>query len=442
MKIFHLSPPRILVIGFLGTILLASLLLWLPISHEPGVSLTYGEALFTATSAITVTGLNVIDPGTTFNRFGEILLIIFIQIGGLGFMTFAIWLFVLLGKKISLRQRLLMQENTNQTELQGIVRLAVHLLWITLGFELIGAIILTLRWQSIMGLKEAAFQGVFHAVSAFNNAGFSLFSNGLMGDVNDPTVNLAIIVLILLGGIGFTVILDILNKKFVFRRFSLHTKVTLTTNLIMIVFGTIVFFLLEFWNGASIGTFPLGTKILSSFFQTVTTRTAGFNTLDIGALSQGTLVFFSIYMFIGSASGSTGGGVKVTTIAIMWAAVKSILMGKEDTVLFKRRIPLELVLRSMTIIILSLIIVVSIVLALDITEKGTPFIALLFETVSAFGTVGLSMGITPELSQLGRIIIMITMFIGRLGPLTIGFALAKKKEKEHFKYPEEKMMIG
>jgi len=441
-KDIKLSPTQILLLGFVVTILVGATLLYLPIFHEPNVNITFTDALFTATSAITVTGLNVIDPGSTFNRGGEILLIVLIQIGGLGFMTFAIWFFVLLGKKISLKQRLLMQENIGHISLEGIVKLALRLLWITMSVELIGAILLALGWHEILGWKEALYQGIFHSVAAFNNAGFSLFPDNLMSSVSNPLVNIVISLLIILGGIGFVVIIDIINKGFVFKKLSLHSKVTLTTNLVLILFGLLFFFLMEFNNQNSIGALSTGDKFLATFFQVIVTRTAGFNTLDIAALTQATLFFFIIYMFIGASSGSTGGGVKVTSIAVIWVTVKSVLQGKEHATIYKKTIPNELILRTMAVIILSLSVVIISTLILDITEPGTPFLVILFEATSAFGTVGLSMGLTPNLSEAGRWVIMITMLIGRLGPLTFGFALANKKAKEHFKYPEEKIMIG
>ncbi len=437
-----LSPPQILVVGFLISILVGTLLLSLPYVHEPNVELSVTEALFTATSAITVTGLNVIDPGTTFNRVGEVIIIILIQLGGLGFMSFAIWVFVLLGKKINLRHRLLMQENTGQIYLQGIVKLALHLLWITLALELFGGFLLATRWHYYMGWGEALFQGFFHAVSAFNNAGFSLFPTGLMNDVNDIFITIVITSLILLGGLGFTVIIDIFNKRFRFSMFSLHSKVTLSTNLVLISMGIPFFFLIEYGNPNSLGPLSFISKLNATYFQVITTRTAGFNTLDIGLLTQATLFMFIIYMFIGASSGSTGGGIKVTTMALIWVSLKSILQGKKDAVIFERRIPVDHVLRGMAIIILSLTVIIIATLILDITERGQPFLKILFEVVSAFGTVGLSMNFTPELSEIGRYVIMLVMFIGRLGPLTFGYALAKKVEKEYFKYPEEKMMIG
>jgi len=438
----NLDPPKVLVFGFLGTIIFAAVLLYLPFFHESGKVITFEEALFTATSAITVTGLNVIDPGSTFNHWGEFLLILLIQIGGLGFMTFAIWFFALLGKKIGLKQRLLMQENLGQLYIQGIVKLALHLLWITISIEMLGAFLIALRWHQQMGWGEALFQGLFHAVSAFNNAGFSLFSTGLSADVHDPIINLVIIFLILTGGIGFVVILDLIEKKFKFKQFSLHTKITLLFNILFIGFGCLFFLVMEYHNQQSIAGFSVGDKIIASLFQIVTTRTAGFNTLEIGNLTQATLFLFIIYMFIGASSGSTGGGVKVTTFAVILITVQSILRGKKDAMIFERRIPEDIMLRAMVILVLSIVIVVGTTLLLDITERGQSFLAILFEATSAFGTVGLSTGLTPQLSEAGRWIIMMTMFIGRLGPLTIGFALARKKEKVYVRYPEEKIMIG
>ncbi|MFV9511451.1 TrkH family potassium uptake protein [Tepidibacillus sp. LV47] len=441
-KGIQLSPPQILVFGFLSVIFFGAILLYMPISLEKGVNLHFLDALFTATSAVTVTGLNVVDPGTTFNRLGEIIIMLLIQVGGIGFMTFAITIFVLLGKKIGLKQRLLMQEGSNQLQMAGVVRLALYILQITVGFELIGAILLAISWHQTYGWGEAFYLGIFHSIAAFNNAGFSLFKTSLMNDVGNLLVNFVITSLIIIGGLGFVVLMELWNKKFQFRRLSLHSKVTIGATLFLISSGTLITFLLEYGNAKTLGPLSIGNKLLASYFQSVTTRTAGFNTIDIGSLTQATLFIYILYMFIGAASGSTGGGIKVTTMTVLLGTVKSLLRGKQNTELFKRTIPTEQILRSLTIIILSLGIVFLSILILDITERGIPFLNIVFEVVSAFGTVGLSMGITPSLSVIGRIVIIITMFVGKLGPLTIGYAIARKVEKEYFHYPQEKMMIG
>ncbi|WP_339061046.1 TrkH family potassium uptake protein [Tepidibacillus marianensis] len=441
-KKFQLNPPQILVTGFFSYILLGAFILWLPISLESGVHIRFLDALFTSTSAVTVTGLNVIDPGTTFNRFGEIVLMFLIQVGGIGFMAFAITIFVLLGKKIGLRQRILMQEGSNQIHMSGVVRLALQLLKITIGFELVGTVLLAYSWQDELGLGEAFYQGVFHSVAAFNNAGFSLFKNNLMQDVHDPIVNFTVSSLIIIGGLGFVVLTELWNKKFKFKVLTLHSKVTLTANLVLIVLGTITTFLLEYGNQHTLGSLSFGTKWMAAYFQTVVTRTAGFNTIDIPALTQATLFIYIIYMFVGAASGSTGGGIKVTTMAVLLASVKSMLHGKQTTVIYKRRLPIEHIQRALSIFLLSFSVVILSALIMDITERGNSFLSILFEVTSAFGTVGLSMGITSSLSWMGRIVIILVMFTGKLGPLTIGYAIAKRAEKDHFKYPEEKMMIG
>ena len=441
-KEFHLNPPQILVLGFFVYILFGSILLYLPISLEDGVRIRYIDALFTSTSAVTVTGLGVVDTGTTFSRFGEVVLMLLIQVGGIGFMAFAIGIFVLLGKKIGLKQRILMQEGSNQLQMAGVVKLAVHLLQITIGFELIGAILLAFSWHTRFGWGEAFYQGIFHSIASFNNAGFSLFRLNLMEDVTNPLVNIVVSSLVIIGGLGFVVLMELWNKGFKFKKLSLHSKVALTVSLFLIVLGTILTFILEYNSPKTLGPLNLGGKILASYFQSVTTRTAGFNTLDIGSLSQATLFIYILFMFIGAAPGSTGGGIKITTMTILLATVKSSLRGKRNTEIFKRTIPTEHIMRALSIIILALGIVILSILVLDITERGIPFLPIVFEVISAFGTVGLSMGITASLSTVGKVVIIMTMFIGKLGPLTIGYALARRVEKEYFKYPEEKMMIG
>ncbi|MFF2911042.1 TrkH family potassium uptake protein [Paenibacillus sp. NPDC057934] len=440
--ILKLSPPQTLVLGFAAIILIGTLLLMLPVSSRSGHSLNFIDALFTATSATCVTGLVVVDTGTYFSLFGQTVIMLLIQVGGLGFMTMATLFALVLKRKISLRDRLILQEAMNQSSMEGIVRLIRRVLIYSLMIEGSAALLLSIRWAFDMPLGKAIYFGLFHSISMFNNAGFDLFGHysSLMGYVNDPVVNLIVMFLIVTGGLGFIVIADIVDYRRK-RRLSLHSKVVLSTTAALILAGTLVIFVFEFTNPRSMGSLNIGGKILSAFFQSVTPRTAGANTLDISGLRQATQFFIVILMFIGASPGSTGGGIKTTTFTLMIGAVISMLRGREDIVFFRYRLAQERVFKALTITLLALLLIVTVSMVLSTTE-GRDFLEILFETTSAFATVGLSMGLTPELSLVGKILICFTMFAGRLGLLTLAYALGPKQGKPLYQYPEGKMIIG
>ncbi|KGR76245.1 TrkH family potassium uptake protein [Ureibacillus sinduriensis] len=438
-----LNPSKILVLGFAVVIFVGAFLLTLPIATANGTGLSFLDALFTATSATCVTGLVVVDTGDTFSMFGEIVILALIQIGGLGFMTFATFLFTLLGKKISLKERLLLKEAYNATSTAGIVKLVKRILFFTVIAESIGASLLAIRFAFDMQIGEAIYFGIFHSISIFNNAGFDIFGdfNSLTGYVDDPFVVLTICTLIIIGGLGFVVI----NELYEYRethKISLHTKVVLTTTVFLLVGASILIFLFEYGNDKTLGPLNMGGKILGSIFHSVTPRTAGANTLSMGDLTYATLFLTIFLMFIGGGSGSTAGGIKVTTFAVLMVTVLSQLKGKEDVLIFKSRIIEKTILKAFTVAVSGMMVVILVTFLLSITEHGHDFMMYLFEATSAFGTVGLSMGLTPELTPFGRILIIITMFIGRLGPLTLGFAITKRRTKEAYKRPKGNMMIG
>ncbi|OKP85958.1 Trk family potassium uptake protein [Paenibacillus sp. P46E] len=441
-RFLKLSPPQILVLGFAAVILTGTLLLMLPMSSTSGVSLKFIDALFTATSATCVTGLVVVDTGTYFTVFGQIVIMLLIQVGGLGFMTMATLFALVLKRRISLRDRLILQEAMNQSSMEGIVRLIRKVLIYSLVIEAAAAAILSLRWAFDMPLGRAVYFGIFHAVSMFNNAGFDIFGDyrSLTGYVNDPIVNFVVMFLIISGGIGFIVMSDLVEFRHT-RRLSLHSKVVLSMTAALILLGAVVIFVFEFTNSRTMGPLSFGGKIWAAFFQSVTPRTAGANTLDIGSLRQASQFFIVILMFIGASPGSTGGGIKTTTFTLMIGAVISMLRGREDIVLFRYRLAQERVFKALTITLLALLLVVSVSMILSTTEDRA-FLMILFETTSAFATVGLSMGLTPELSQFGKILISLTMFAGRLGLLTLAYAIGPKQGKQLYKYPEGKMIIG
>ena len=440
-NLIELHPAHVLVIGFASFIFIGALLLMLPISTIDGVQgLTFIDALFESTSAVCVTGLAVVDTGTTFSLFGQIVLLFLIQIGGWGFMTTGILMFIILGKKIGLKERLLLQDSLNVFTLSGVVKLVLRIISITLIIEIIGAVVLALRWSIEMPVSKAIYYGIFHSISAFNNAGFGLESDNLSKWVGDPVVNLIITLLFITGGIGFTVILDLWKKRN-FRRLSLHSKVVILMTILINIVAVLIIFISEYNNASTIGNFGLVDKLWASYFQGVVPRTAGFNTIDIGQMTLSSQVFIMVLMFIGASSGSTGGGIKITTFAIIIFAFWAVLKNRDEVNIFKRRIPWKLVNKSLSIGVTSIMFISLIFFLLTYTEQADMRM-ILFETLSAFGTVGLTVGLTGDLSPLGRILITIMMFIGRIGPLTMAFALMVNRRQSKIKYPEEKIMIG
>lgn len=441
----ELTPARILVIGFAMLAYIGGFILSLPISSQNGQGLPFIDALFTATSALCVTGLVVVDTGTYFSHFGQIVILSLIQIGGLGFMTVATFIMILSGKKIGLKERLVIQEALNVSTLEGLVRLSKNIVLITICIELFFAMILTIRFSFQMPLYRAVYFGLFHAISGFNNAGFDLFGGflSLTHYVADPTVNLVIMFLIILGGIGFTVMVDVwVNRRF--KRFSLHTKLVLITTGVLLLVGALGYFLLEFHNPKTLGSLSFSGKIWASFFASTTARTAGYATIDYGSITDASKFWTVILMFIGASPGSTGGGIKTVTTATILLYIWSVITGREQTVVFFRQIAFRTIYKALAIAVIAAMLVVFVTMVLTITEHKE-FLRLLFETTSAFGTVGLSTNLTPELSDVGRLIITCMMFIGRVGPLTLAVALAQRqqhKDKAEIKYPEGKLFVG
>ncbi|XOK64937.1 TrkH family potassium uptake protein [Paenibacillus elgii] len=445
-KKIELTPPQILVIGFAAIILLGATLLSLPISSANGQPTLFIDALFTATSATCVTGLVVVDTGSHYSMFGQIVIISLIQIGGLGFMTMATLFAFVLRKRISLKERLILQEAMNQGSMEGIVRLIRRVLVYSLTIEFVAAVIFSIRWSFDLGIAKGIYFGIFHAISFFNNAGFDLFGSvvapftSLTTYADDWIVNIVSMSLIILGGIGFVVMSDVVDYR-KHKRLSLHSKVVLSATGLLIVIGAVVIFIFEFTNQKTLGSLNWSGKILASFFQSVSPRTAGANSVDIGAMRQASQFFIIILMFIGASPGSTGGGIKTTTFTTLIGAMIAMIRGKEDIVLFHYRLGKDRILKAITLTMIALFLVIFVTMLLTTTESQS-FLKLLFEVTSAFGTVGLTMGVTPELSFFGKIMISLTMFAGRLGPLTLAYALGPKAEKELYRYPEGKITIG
>ncbi|WP_430052184.1 TrkH family potassium uptake protein [Niallia taxi] len=441
-KLLKFNPAQILSIGFLTLIFVGALLLMLPISTNDGHELSFIDAVFEATSSVCVTGLVVVDTGTTFTVFGQCILLFLIQTGGLGFMTIGVIIAIFLGKNIGLKGRLMIQESLNQLTLEGMVRLVKFIILFTVLFEAIGALFLAIRWSVDFGFSTSIYYGIFHSISAFNNAGFDIMGDyrSITDYAGDFTVVFILTSLLLIGGLGYTVILDIWRKKFS-GKLSLHTRLVLWITALLIVLPTILIFVLEFKNPGTLGPLSLKDKFLAAYFHAVVPRTAGFNSLNMSELSLSTQFVTMILMFIGGGSGGTAGGIKVTTFIIILLAVWNLIRGNDDINIMERRIPKELVYRAFSITVYSIGIISLISFILTITEDA-PLNVILFEVISAFATVGMSLGLTPDLSPVGKVVIFLLMFIGRVGPLTIAFALAKKHKKLPYKYAEEKIMIG
>ncbi len=428
----------------MAVILIGALLLTLPITHTNGEWLSFIDALFTATSATCVVGLVVVDTGTYFNILGQLIIIFLIQIGGVGVMTLTTMIVLGMGKHIGLKERLLIQEALNQDGPAGVIELAKRMIKYTVVIELFFGTILALYgfFTTDWGFK-AFYYGYWHAISAFCNGGFDLCGNfeSLTRFRDDVVVNVCIMLLITLGGIGFAVEGDILKKR-CWKKLRLQSKVVLMGYLILSVGGGLLIWAFEFNNPATIGNLPDGNQLMASMFQSVTARTAGFNTLDIASLREDTLLFMMLLMFIGGAPASTAGGIKITTFAVVLMATVAMLRGKKDVVIYNRRISEDLIHKSMGVFVLCLLwLGIAFFLLLAIDNRQHHFHLVMCELFSAFGTVGLGVGITPEWHPVCKLILIMTMFIGRIGILTFTMAFLEK-EASILRYPSEDMIIG
>ncbi|MCY8673480.1 TrkH family potassium uptake protein [Bacillus haynesii] len=436
-KQIQLSPSQLLVLVFLFFVILGTLLLKMPAATPKPIG--WIDALFTSTSAMTVTGLAVVDTGTDYTMFGQFIILVLIQLGGLGIMSFAVLIFIMLGKKIGLKERLLIQQSLNQTSLGGIIKLIKSLFIYSFAIEMLAMLILAVKWVPEYGFARGFYYSLFHAVSAFNNAGFSIWPDSLMRYEGDPLVNLVISFLFIIGGIGFTVLSDLWHKRS-FKKLSLHSKLMIYGTFIINLAAMIFIFLLEYQNQKTLGMLPLTEKLWGAYFQAVTPRTAGFNTTDIGSLRESTITLLLLLMFVGAGSASTGGGIKLTTFLVILLSVITFLKGKKHISIAKKTLKDELIIRSLAISTISVLLILTAVFFLNMTEPK-PFLAILFEVVSAFGTVGLSMGITADLSPIGKMLIIFIMFLGKLGPLTLAFSLARP-EQENIRYSSEDILTG
>lgn len=440
----QLNPAQILVLGFATIILIGGILLSLPFVTQTGEATGFLKGLFTATSAVCVTGLVVVDTGTHWNMAGQVIILVLIQIGGLGIMTMATSIALIVGRKITLKSRLIMQEALNSFTIQGVVRLTKYIILTTFFIEAVGAFFLTMNFMDQFETKKAIFYGIFHSVSAFCNAGFDIIGDGrsLTPYVNMQAFNVIIMSLIILGGLGFTVIMEIVRVRS-YKKLSIHSKLVVVMTVALIVIGFVFFFIVEFNNPNTLEPLSLKDKATAAMFQSVTTRTAGFNTIALDQMYDSSKLMTILLMFIGGSPGSTAGGMKTTTVALVILLIVSVVKGREDVEFSHRRISKDNVHRALTVLGIGLSLGFVVPLLLSITEKGTDFITLLFEAISALGTVGLSLGYTSQLSTIGQIIIILTMFAGRVGALTIIFALAAKQQnKALIRYPESKVSVG
>ncbi len=443
-KKIRVSPPSFImvIIGFAAVIVTGALLLTLPISSRAGEFTSFTDALFSATSAVCVTGLAVLDTGSYWSMFGQVVILFLMQIGGLGIMTSATFFLMIIRRRVGLRERLLTTQSLGLEKYGGIAGLVWRVVGFSLAAEILGGVILYFRFRMHDLPEMAAWKAVFHAVSAFNNCGYDLMGGfrSLTGYQQDAWILLTIAALIVLGGIGFIPFEDwFRNRRFT--RLATDSKIVFTITGLLLLGGSLFFLAAEFGNPLTLGALSWPHKILVSFFQAVTPRTAGFTAVDVRNLTLGSLFFTMLLMFIGGASGSTAGGVKVNTFGMLLFTALSTLKGRERPGAFGREFLGEQINRGITLILAYMAIVSMVAMLLSISETHS-FTDVLFESFSAMGTVGMSTGITPSLSLAGRIIITVTMFIGRLGPLSLASVMVEQQQKSSFKYPKALIRIG
>lgn len=448
------TPIQIIAYGFLGAILIGSVLLVLPISAKEGQTTAYIDALFTATSAICVTGLTTLTTVEHWSLFGQFVILCLIQFGGLGVITVTTSILLLLHKKITLSERILIQDAYNLNTLGGLVKLTIRVLKGTFLIEAIGAMCFAFQFIPEMGFAQGLWRAIFHSISAFCNAGIDLIGqNSFSPYAGNILINMTTMVLIVVGGIGFPVWWDIVRviakvkeenfkAKFLFKKLELHSKVAIVTTLFLIVSGGILIFCLEYSNNQTIGNMPLWEKIMASFFQSVTTRTAGFLTISQDSLRDSTAFLCIMLMFIGGSPSGTAGGIKTVTIATLVISTIAVIKGKPDAELFHRKINYAYCRKALAVSCFSLLVLIVSTFGLSIVQNAD-FLDILFETTSAIGTVGLTRGLTPDLSGIGKVIIILTMYLGRIGPITLALVLNPQKNKGQVCIlPEEQVLIG
>lgn len=439
------QPAQVLALSFIATIAIGTFLLMMPFSTYTGQNVTFVDALFTSTSAVCVTGLIVQDTATYFTPLGQAVILILFQLGGLGIMSFSTLILLVAGKKISIQDKIIIQQDYHHTAAKNVKSLVKNIFVYAVAIESVGTLFLYVKWHGKFPAMKGFFYSLFHAVSAFCNAGFSVFSDNLESFRGDVWTNVIIMILIVLGGLGFLVLSEGVNFfSGIFRlrkkKMSLHSKMVWIMSFVLILLPFLSFLSIE-WSRSMQG-FSLKEKILSSLFQVITPRTAGFNTMALGSLHPAAIFMLISLMFIGASPGSTGGGVKTSTFGVLFAFIKSRVAARESINIFYRTLSLELVTKAFTVVVLSICIISVSCAILFLTQSGMSMEETFFEVFSAFGTVGLSLGMTPTLNTAGKVVIVFTMFIGRIGPLTLLYAFSREKSFGKFAYVEESVMIG
>lgn len=444
-----MTVSRTICLGFLAVIAIGTILLMMPFSSTTG---TWGNlivALFTSTSAVCVTGLSIVDPGTYFSFWGQLFVVALVQIGGLGYMTATTILLLLLGAKFGLRDKVAIQQALDRTGIHDSTQLIRSIIALTLIFEISGVFLLLPVFTPKYPLNEALWYAIFHSINSWNNAGFSLFRDSFIGYQTSVLLNLVVTGLVLFGGIGYGVILELFiwsrdriernPKKMIF---SLNFKVAVSTTIALLILGTIAFFLIEVKNPATFGALSLPNQILTAWFQAVTPRTAGFNTIDISKMTTAGLFLTIALMFIGASPGGTGGGIKTTTFRVLTSCTKAILQGKEEVFLYERSVDISLILKAVGVAVGSVATVILATILIALTDPKVSLIQILFEVVSAFATVGLSTGITASITAAAKLILVMTMYIGRVGILLLMAALLGDPKPSLVRYPEENLIVG
>ncbi|MGB3692727.1 MAG: TrkH family potassium uptake protein [Spirulinaceae cyanobacterium] len=444
-----MTIPRTICLGFLTVIAIGTILLMMPFSTSTGDWNDPIKALFTATSAVCVTGLIVVDTGSYFSFWGQLFILCLIQIGGLGYMMITTFLALLIKRKFDFRQKFAIQQSFDRPFLQGSQNLVRSVLATTLIFELIGIFLLLTVFSQDHNFASSLWLAIFHSISAWNNAGFSLFSDSLVGYRSSVVLNLAISLLIIFGGIGYQVIIEMYlwflskikgnQKKYCF---SLNFKVVTTTTCVLLGLGAVAFLATEFHNTETLNSLPLSGKLIGAWFQSVTTRTAGFNSIDIGAMTGAGLFLTVGLMFIGASPSGTGGGIKTTTLGIIIGCTNSMLRGNDQVRMFKRTVPTPLILKAVAVVFGSGITIAIATILLSLTDANLQLLRIAFEVVSAFATVGLSTGITDSISSFGQIVLVFTMYIGRVGVLLFMSAILGDPEPSRIEYPKENLLVG
>ncbi|MEM8777700.1 MAG: TrkH family potassium uptake protein [Cyanobacteria bacterium P01_G01_bin.49] len=453
-----MTIARTICLGFLAVIAIGTLLLMLPFATHDGSWNNPLIALFTSTSAVCVTGLIVVDTGSYFSFWGQLIILLLIQVGGLGYMTTTTFLILLLGRRFDLRQKLALQESFDRPFLQGNSKsIITSIIATTLIFEIAGILLMLNVFSQRYSTGEGLWLAIFHSISAWNNAGFSLFSDSLMGFEDSVTINLVIPLLIIFGGIGYQVIIEMYTSiihKLKNRQerlvFSLNFKVVISTTLTLLIIGAIIFFVIEYHNKSTLGSLDFKSKLLAAWFHSVTTRTAGFNSIDIGKMSIAGLFLTMGLMFVGASPSGTGGGIKTTTLRILTNCTRSVLRGNDEVVMFRREVPVSLILKSVAVVFGSSNMVVLITFLIYLIEasinplffENFSSLQVLFEVISAFATVGLSTGITASLSPFSQLLLVLTMYTGRVGILLFMAAIAGETRPRVVQYPEETLLVG